>query len=195
MLPASQIWYVGDHIECHARLNVPLKLTAGGAVATVTVTADASLLNTESGSEGQVLTTQQLQSLPVSGANTFQFMEIAPGVQSENSQTYSMGRHARCGTASRTFSGQAGVIGAETNTAWMARPMRGNQQRQRHQPCGRRSGASRKMDVSGFDASVGHSGRNLDHANDQEREPTIFTARCARCTKTAAGQRCSTSRG
>ncbi|HEX3940288.1 MAG TPA: TonB-dependent receptor [Acidobacteriaceae bacterium] len=149
----SNLLRQGITLNADARLNVPLKLSAGGGVATVTVTADASLLNTESGSEGQVLTTQQLQSLPVSGANTFQFMEIAPGVQSENSQTYSMDGTLMWNGVSNF--GTAGVIG-QNEYSLDGAPNEGNQQGNAISLAVDEVG-EQKMDVSGFDASVGHT--------------------------------------
>jgi hypothetical protein len=143
----------GITLEADARLNVPMKLSVGKTSNTVTVNADASLLNTESGSGGQVLTTKQLESLPVSGANTFQFMEIAPGVQSENSQTYSMDGTMMWNGVSNF--GTAGVIGAneysldgapnEANGGANAISLSVDEV------------AEQKMDVQGFDATTGHT--------------------------------------
>jgi hypothetical protein len=82
----------GVGLGASATLNLPLALKVGRSNEVVTVTADAPLLDTESGLNGQYLTTKQLQSLPVTGNNPMQFAEIAPGVQTAGgvSQTYSM---------------------------------------------------------------------------------------------------------
>ena len=55
---------LGITLEATARLSVPLRLVLGGSVQNVVVNADASLLNTESGSSGQVLTTTAVGSAP-----------------------------------------------------------------------------------------------------------------------------------
>ena len=80
----------GVTLQADARLNVPLRLSIGRTSQTVLVTADAALLNTEDGSNGQVLTTRQLEMLPAAGANPLQLAQMAPGIQAPNSQTYSM---------------------------------------------------------------------------------------------------------
>ncbi len=142
----------GITLLADARVSIPLVLKAGQVTQTVTVNEDVSLLNTESGSEGQVLTTKQIESLPVNGSNSFQFMEIAPGIQSENSQTYSMdGTLMWPGVVNF---GAAGIIGVNefsldgapnesgrANAINMAVDEVGEQ----------------KEDTSGFDASVGHT--------------------------------------
>jgi len=80
---------VGITLETDAHVSVPLALQTGRSVQTVTVTADASLLNTESGSAGQVLTTKQVESIPVSGNNPTWLALIAPGVQGKTGQAAS----------------------------------------------------------------------------------------------------------
>jgi len=80
----------GITLEADARLSIPLKLQVGRAAQTVIVSADATLLNTQDESNGQVLTTRQLELLPSAGANPLQLAQMAPGIQSPNSQTYSM---------------------------------------------------------------------------------------------------------
>ena len=59
----------GITLEADAHVSVPMQVAVGQSVQTVVVQSDVSLLNTESGSSGQVLTTRQLESLPVSGNN------------------------------------------------------------------------------------------------------------------------------
>lgn len=71
----------GITLEADARVKVPLQLEPGGAVQTITVNGDAALLNTESASLGQVLTTRQVENLTVSGSNPTWLEIIAPGVQ------------------------------------------------------------------------------------------------------------------
>jgi hypothetical protein len=81
----------GITLDAAARVNVPLALQPGKSVETVTVTSDAVLLNTESGSSGQVLTTKQLEELPVSGSSPTWLELIAPGVQGKTGQAASTG--------------------------------------------------------------------------------------------------------
>jgi hypothetical protein len=143
----------GVTLDAAARLNVPLSLRPGGVTETVTVTADAALLNTDSGSQGQVLTAKQAESLPVNGANSFQFMEMAPGVQSANSQTYSMdGTLMWNGVSNFGTAGSIGVNEYSLDGAPNAGSGRGNAISLSVDELG-----EQKMDVSGFDASVGHT--------------------------------------
>ena len=95
----------GVTLDVAAHVNVPLTLRPGSATGTVTVTADASLLNTESGSSGQVLTTRQLEELPVSGSSPTWLELIAPGVQGKTGQAASpVTVAACCGPASPRIS-------------------------------------------------------------------------------------------
>ena len=76
----------GIILEADAHVAVPMKLNPGRTAETITVTADAQLLNTESGSSGQVLTTMQLEELPVSGSSVTNLALVAPGVQGNLAQ-------------------------------------------------------------------------------------------------------------
>jgi hypothetical protein len=71
----------GITLRATANLKVPLTLKPGASLATITVTADASVLDVETGSSGQVLTTKQVESLPVAGTNPTYLTMLAPGVQ------------------------------------------------------------------------------------------------------------------
>ncbi|WP_446743411.1 carboxypeptidase regulatory-like domain-containing protein [Silvibacterium acidisoli] len=81
----------GITLPTGGKIAVPMTMKYSSKAETVTVTADASLLNTESASNGQVLTTKQIEQLPASGANPMQMAQLAPGVQAPNSQIYSAG--------------------------------------------------------------------------------------------------------
>jgi hypothetical protein len=59
----------GITLETGAIVNIPLVMRPGETTQTVVVNADTSLLNTESSSIGQVLTTIQRESLPATGSN------------------------------------------------------------------------------------------------------------------------------
>lgn len=65
-----------------ATLNV--SLAAGGESQTVTVNAEAPLLETESSSQGQVITTQSVTGLPLNGRSTFRLIQLTPGVVFSN---------------------------------------------------------------------------------------------------------------
>ena len=79
----------GITLPASATVNVPLILKVSSQGETVTVTGDADLLNTETGSTGMVLTTRQIEGLPASGANPMQAVAMAIGIQAPNSQVFS----------------------------------------------------------------------------------------------------------
>jgi Carboxypeptidase regulatory-like domain len=143
----------GITLVADGHVNVPMTLSLGRSIQTVVVDADATLLNTESGSNGQVLTTQQMESVPVSGANPMQLAEMAPGVQSPNSQTYSM--DGTLGWNGVSNFGSNGILGANEYSLDGA-PNEGNQRANAISPSVDEI-AEMKMDVTGFDTTVGHT--------------------------------------
>ena len=144
----------GITLESDARLNVPLKLPIGAATERVVVQADATLLNTESGSSGQVLTTRQVESLPVSGNNPTWLALIAPGVQGTVGQAASTD-DTLAWTGLTTDFGNYGQIG-KNEFSLDGAPNESNGRASALNPTIDELGES-KFDVTGFDASVGHT--------------------------------------
>ncbi len=147
---------LGITLEATARLSVPLQLSLGASVQNVVVRADASLLNTESGSSGQLLTTRQLEALPVSGSNPTWLALIAPGVQGTVGQAASTGdTGGLLWTGLTADFGTFGQIGVNEFSLDGAPNMTN----------GRTSGINlapdevgeMKLDVTGYDAAVGHT--------------------------------------
>jgi hypothetical protein len=149
----STIVRSGINLLADAYLDVGLKLSVGNTSQVVTITAGESLLNTESGSQGQVLTTQEMESVPISGANPMQLAAIAPGVQAHESQTFSsdgtigwngvgsgFGAWGRSGINDFSLDGAPNIAG------------RGNAITPSVDEIG-----EMKLDVTGFDASIGHT--------------------------------------
>lgn len=101
-------------------IQLPLTVRIGRFTEAVTVTADAPLLNTDSGLNPQSLTTRELQSVPMSGDNPMQLAELAPGVESPAAitqlctmdGTLSWNGVSKFGTASVTNSNEIDVDGA-----------------------------------------------------------------------------------
>lgn len=143
----------GITLEATARLNVPLTLRPGVATATITVNADASLLNMESGSSGQVLTTKQVESLPVAGNDTTYLDFLTPGTQANTSvsqnQTDTVGSNA----VTKDF-GIFGQLGINEYSLDGSPNMQGRAAAINIPPD---SLGEEKFDVLGFDATVGHT--------------------------------------
>jgi Carboxypeptidase regulatory-like domain len=143
----------GITLEATARLDIPIVLKPGASNSTITVTADASLLNVESGSNGQVLTTRQVENLPVAGNDTTYLNFLAPGVQANTSvsqnQTDTVGSNA----VTKDF-GTYGQIGINEFSLDGAPNMQGRAAAINIPPDYL---GEEKYDVSGFDATVGHT--------------------------------------
>ena len=143
-------------LEADARLNVPIQLRPGAETQTVTITADALLLNTESASTGQVLTTQEVEDLTVSGSSPTWLELIAPGVQSKISQISSTGDGGGLIWQGLTQNfGTFGVIGRnEFNMDGAPNESNGEGEGLNQAPD---SVGEMKMDITGYDASIGHT--------------------------------------
>ena len=70
----------GINLATGERLRLELILTTGAVNDLITVTADAPLLRSETGSLGQVVDHRKIVSLPLNGRNFFSLITLAPGV-------------------------------------------------------------------------------------------------------------------
>lgn len=147
---------LGITLEADARLSVPLQLKPGATTESVTVTADASLLDTESASTAQVLTTQQVQDLPYSGSSPTWLALIAPGVQATISQVSSFGDGGGLIWVGLTQDfGNFGHIGRnEFSLDGAPNESNGEAEGMNQAPD---AVGEMKMDVTGYDASIGHT--------------------------------------
>jgi hypothetical protein len=136
-----------------ARLQVDFKLELGAVSDTVTVSSEAPVLNSNTLSSGEVLTSRTIVDVPLPGGNNITLAKMAPGVQSPQSLADdSMMLHSTSAAANMTTAG--GVGGNEYSIDGTSN-----------------NGASRqpgfmlapelvqefKVEVSPFDASFGHS--------------------------------------
>ena len=145
----------GVTLEASELLKLPLTLSTGKVTETMTVTAEAPLLNTETGLNGQDLTTRELQSLPVTGDNPMQFAEIAPGIQSPGgvSQVYSMdGTLGWNGVSKFGTAGMANVNEFSLDGAANEGNQRGNAISLNTDQVG-----EVRIDTTAFDATIGHT--------------------------------------
>lgn len=144
----------GITLEATAHLNIPLSLKPGASSATITVTAEASLLDVESGSNGQVLTTKQVESLPVAGSNPSYLTYLAPGVQANQSVSQNQTDTVGSTAITKNF-GAFGQIGINEFSLDGAPNMGNARAAAINVPID--SMGEEKFDVSGFDATVGHT--------------------------------------
>lgn len=74
--------YQQDAIQVgtNVRLEINAKLEIGSQAESITVTADASLLQTTTASVGQVIATRQIESLPMNGRTPLSLAQLAYGV-------------------------------------------------------------------------------------------------------------------
>jgi hypothetical protein len=142
----------GITLETNARLNVSIQLVTGQIVEQVTVTAEAPLLNTESGSAGQVLTTKQLESLPAAGVNPMWLTAMAPGVSAPQGQSAS-----RDGTLNWNGVSNWGVNGVTQRNEYSLDGAPNMQNRANAINPSEDEMGEMNIDTTGFDASVGHS--------------------------------------
>ncbi len=70
----------GVMLRVGERVRVDLALSVGDVQESVTISADASLLRTESGSLGQVIPNRRIVDLPLDGRNFFSLVTLVPGV-------------------------------------------------------------------------------------------------------------------
>jgi len=74
---------VRDNIELQveSRLRLDFSLELGEVTTTVAVTSEAPLIESNSSSLGQVITSHSVEELPIKGRNVFDLVGLAPGVQ------------------------------------------------------------------------------------------------------------------
>ena len=142
----------GITLEAGATDDVVLELKTGSVAETVTVNADVTLLNTEDGSFGQTLTTQQLEAYPASGSNPAWFLELAPGVQTPFSQTLSTD-----GTLNWNGVSNFSTFGQQQRSEYSLDGAPNMQGRNNGINPTEDSLGDIKFDLTGFDASTGHT--------------------------------------
>jgi hypothetical protein len=84
------------HLDPGQRRGLDLKLTVGSEAATVSVTADAVVVQTESAEAGGTITAAEVQNLMLNGRNFSALLTVVPGVSSVNgaNQSYQAGQGA-----------------------------------------------------------------------------------------------------
>ena len=135
------------------RLQVNFTLELGNVSESVTVSAEAPLLDTTGVSTGQVIDNRVLQDLTLSGQNAVMAAKLAPGIQSGDTVGDVAGQPHSVGAGSRMY--VAGGVGG--NEFYID----GNPNGGRGRTVGYMPSAEliqeMKVETSGFDASIGHT--------------------------------------
>lgn len=87
-------------VQVNTATRVDAKMQVGAATETVTVSTDAPLLQTESGSLGDEIGTKQVEDIPLNGRNTLNLMELAPGVIPQGNTQSGVAMNQGTGTGS-----------------------------------------------------------------------------------------------
>ena len=140
----------GVILSVNNRIEVPVILEVGAVTDEVTVTAEASLLETTS-SASATLTNRQVNSLPMFGNSALLLARSVPGVQWTGQPNY-LGLHSNVGGSAVTAAGATG--GNEFSLDGV--PNAGPSRRVGYLPY-TDTVAEVKIETAGFDASKGHS--------------------------------------
>jgi hypothetical protein len=141
----------GIVLSVSARLEVNLKLEVGNVSESVSVVADAPLLDTNAVSSGRTLDNRSLMDLPVMSNNPTLLAKFSPGVSSGGTTPY-LPLHSTIGGSEYTNS--TGVGGNEYSIDGV--PNDGNSRRVAYLPYSD-TVQEVKIETSNFDASIGHT--------------------------------------
>ena len=140
----------GISLAVGARLEIELKLELGAVNETVSVTADAPLLDSDSSSSGRVMDSHVLNDVPVLNNVSLLLAELTPGVQSSGINSW-VSYHSGGGGLVYSINGGVGgndfaIDGVPNNSGRSAAYIPHTE-----------AISEFKMETSGFDASMGHS--------------------------------------
>ncbi len=164
----------GITLSVSSRAEVDFILELGAVAETVSVTAEAPLLDTSTVSSGRVLDNRQVMDLPVFGNSVILLIKLTPGMHGGGNNNY-LGLHSNVGGSDYYMAGSVG--GNEWSIDGV--PINGNSRRVAYLPYSD-TVQEFKVETAGFDASIGHttganismmtkSGANLYHGTLTEQ--------------------------
>lgn len=141
----------GVALPVASRIEVDLHLEIGGTTETVSVTADAPLLETNAVSSGRVIDNKSLMELPVMGNSAILLVKLAPGVQTGGVNNY-LALHSNAGGSDYSVGGNIG------GNSWTldGSPNQGPGRRTAYLPY-TDAVSEFKVETNNFDASIGQS--------------------------------------
>lgn len=141
----------GIVLPVSSRIEVNLPMEIGGLAETVSVTADAPLLETNAVSSGRVIDNKSLMELPLMGNSAMLLVKLAPGIQTGGVNNY-LALHSNAGGSDYSVGGNVG------GNAWTldGSPNQGPGRRTAYLPYSDAI-AEFKVETNNFDASIGQS--------------------------------------
>lgn len=97
----------GITLSVSSRAEINMTLELGTVAETVSVTADAPVLDTSTVSSGRVLDNRQVMDLPVFGNSAILLIKLTPGIQSGGNNNY-LGLHSNIGGSDYYAAGNVG---------------------------------------------------------------------------------------
>lgn len=141
----------GVTLPVSSRIEVNLPLEVGGVSETISVTADAPLLETNAVSTGRVLDNKTVMELPVMGNSAMLLVKLTPGVQYGGVNNY-LALHSNAGGSDYNVGGNIG------GNAWTldGSPNQGPGRRTAYLPY-TDAVAEFKVETNNFDAGIGQT--------------------------------------
>ena len=141
----------GITLPVASRVEVDLPMDLGAVTETVSVTADAPLLETSAVSAGRVLDNKSVMELPIMGNSVMTVVRITPGIQTGGVNNY-LALHSNLGASDYNVDGNVG------GNAWTldGSPNMGPSRRTAYLPY-TDAVAEFKVETENFDASIGQT--------------------------------------
>ncbi|HJZ95782.1 MAG TPA: carboxypeptidase-like regulatory domain-containing protein [Candidatus Solibacter sp.] len=141
----------GVTLQVASRIEVDLKMEVGGVTETVSVTAEAPLLETNNVTSGRVLDNKSVMELPVMGNSAITLVRLTPGMQTGGVNNY-LALHSNLGGSDYQVDGNVG------GNSWTldGSPNIGPTRRVAYLPY-TDAVSEFKVETNNFDASVGQS--------------------------------------
>src|SRR5262249_10537412 len=133
------------------RVDVNIALEIGAVSETISVTAQAPLLDTTTASSGRVMDNRAVMDLPVIANNTMVMAKLTAGIQTSGLNDY-LGPHSNSGASDFGINGRVG--GNEYSID--GTPNNGISRRSAYLPV-TDTVQEMRIETSGFDASIGHT--------------------------------------
>ncbi len=133
------------------RLEIDAELQIGSLAETVTVTAEAPLLDTSTMSSGRIMDNKTLMNMPVIGSNAMVLVKFTPGIQTSGVNNW-LGLHSNIGNSDYSTAGNVG------GNEWAIDgvPNDGPSRRTAYMPHVDTVQEFR-VETSNFDAAIGHT--------------------------------------